>query len=77
MQMENAKYRYQIWEDPNPGEDYTGYVQEGSGKAKTLERFAEIVLKAYVGDEEYGWTVWDIETKHYLEYKGSKLVDQG
>ncbi|WP_028778767.1 hypothetical protein [Shimazuella kribbensis] len=84
--MRNAKYGYQVWDYDNV------IVSDGEGSARTLERFAEIVKadierKIDVDDydddydiddiEELGWTVWDLETKEYLEFQGSTLVDKG
>jgi hypothetical protein len=70
--MKEAKFAYQIWDRNNQ------IVKDGFGNAATLERFAEIVQQTYVGDDErLGWTVWHRQTKEYLEYRGSTLVDKG
>jgi hypothetical protein len=77
--VKKAKFSYQIWELPEDEtiSNYVELMKEGFGNAETLERFAEIIQRSYVGDEEYGWTVWNLETKEYLDYRGSTLVDKG
>jgi hypothetical protein len=82
--MRKAKYGYQIWNE----EDMI--VDDGEGSAGNLERFAQMVkadiernIDDYDDDydiddiEELGWTVWDLETKEYLEFQGSTLVEKG
>ena len=74
--MEEAKFGYQVWHENE-------MVHTGFGNAATLDKFAEMVMADIeANDDDYdldelGWTVWNLETKHYLEYQGSKLVDQG
>jgi hypothetical protein len=84
--VRKAKYGYQIWNVEDE------ILDDGEGSAGNLERFAQMVKadierKIDADDyddehdiddiEELGWTVWDLETKEYLEFKGSTLIEKG
>lgn len=87
--MKEAKYGYQVWNDDNVlvsnGEGNAKTLERFAEIVKAdIERKIDVIdVDDYDEDydiddiEELGWTVWDLETKEYLEYQGSTLVERG